>query len=669
MAARSGKPSIDKFEPSHNVSLWLHRLNTERTLRQWQDAEAVAQASLLVGDVPLTWMLNNCNADTTWAEFVNGMKARFGENEQTILARITHRKQHENENVQAYVDEMNMLFSQTNIPDAMKSDILTDNLKPSLRTQVVATIPRTMQQVIDNATYLEERANGAVADRLKRWDQQQHRSSSDPVERITKSMEKMTLALNNNFNRQATPEAELYAAGGHTGPAQRAPRNRTAFTPEGIRAARDARANRGNTAASGSGAGPTSAPAPRTGPPAPTGSQPAHKTHAPQPGTSYRRHARAVDMMAHLENTPMKISLGTFVKEAPECRADLIKHLQAFNRSSTSIADSRSPATKRAAEPTDDPHPTVRPFAPHRAPPVDTGPTPMETALESEACYHADQSTHVNAVVKAEVDILGKLFEGIVDTGASDTVLSSVNWGSPVRRKGADSWVRSGARCPSSSSVRGDSSKLWSFGPGLSYSTNVPAASFVTPLTAPPVNFTVKAATPVAPANVLASSLPPNPGSILWPLGAPEPAHTAPTPPVPTPAAPAAQSTPTDPRKKSKASQVPDSVLLANLSEEINLIYLFRQISKQDAVRDLTSFGFLPGVDWAAGAAGVGTGGVGAVGAGSGAPRGQKMLPGFGGKELARTFAGATGVAALTVKFTGGAARGVTKEAAGTLVE
>ncbi|KAA6420531.1 MAG: hypothetical protein FRX49_09692 [Trebouxia sp. A1-2] len=215
----------------------------------------------------------------------------------------------------------------------------------------------------------------------------------------------------------ATPEAELYAVGGHTGPAQRAPRNRTAFTPEGIRAARDARANRGNTAASGSGAGPTSAPAPRTGPPAPTGSQPAHKTHAPQPGTCYRRHARAVDMMAHLENTPMKISLGTFVKEAPECRADLIKHLQAFNRSSTSIADSRSPATKRAAEPTDDPHPTVRPFAPHRAPPVDTGPTPMETALESEACYHADQSTHVNAVVKAEVDILGKLFEGIVDTG------------------------------------------------------------------------------------------------------------------------------------------------------------------------------------------------------------------------------------------------------------
>ncbi|DBA83532.1 TPA: hypothetical protein ACH3X2_006455 [Trebouxia sp. C0005] len=183
-------------------------------------------------------------------------------------------------------------------------------------------------------------------------------------------------------------------------------------------------------------------------------------------------------------------------------------------------------------------------------------------------------------------------------------------------------FLQSGARCPSSSSVRGDSSKLWSFGPGLSYSTNVPAASFVTPLTAPPVNFTVKAATPVAPANVLASSLPPNPGSILWPLGAPEPAHTAPTPPVPTPAAPAAQSTPTDPRKKSKAR-----------------------------------------------AAGVGTGGVGAVGAGSGAPRGQKMLPGFGGKELARTFAGATGVAALTVKFTGGAARGVTKEAAGTLVE
>ena len=52
MAARSGKPSIDKYEPGQNVSLWLHCVNTERILRHpvWADDEAVSQASLLLAD-------------------------------------------------------------------------------------------------------------------------------------------------------------------------------------------------------------------------------------------------------------------------------------------------------------------------------------------------------------------------------------------------------------------------------------------------------------------------------------------------------------------------------------------------------------------------------------------------------------------------------------------
>ena len=240
---RGAKSSIARFEPGQNVSLWLHRLNTERALRTWSDAEAVAHASLLVGDVPLTWMLNDCNANTTWDVFVTGMKKRFGDTEQTILARITHRKQRETENVQAYVDEVNMLFSQTNIPNAMKSDILLDSLRPSLRTLVVATIPKSMEEVITNATYLQEKATEAVANRLKMWEQQQTRSSSDPVERITKSTDRMSMALNNNYNRQAPRYAD-----------------KPNFDRPGT--IQDD-TNRGNSAASGSGAGPTPAPGTR----------------------------------------------------------------------------------------------------------------------------------------------------------------------------------------------------------------------------------------------------------------------------------------------------------------------------------------------------------------------------------------------------------------------
>ncbi|KAL3149556.1 hypothetical protein ABBQ32_002335 [Trebouxia sp. C0010 RCD-2024] len=207
----------------------------------------------------------------------------------------------------------------------------------------------------------------------------------------------------------STPEAELYAAGGRTGPMRRAPKHRTAFTPEGIQAVRDARANRGNSAASGSGAGPTPAPAPRTGAHAPR-----TDPHAPRTGPP----------------APRPPQPSQRPQAPPPPPPDLIKHLQACNRAATP-ADTRTPAAKRAAELPSEPPRNPRPFAPPRPQAVEHGPVPMETTLETEAFYH-DQGATTNAVVRAEVNVLGRVFEGIIDTGASDTVLSH----SVVRRLG-----------------------------------------------------------------------------------------------------------------------------------------------------------------------------------------------------------------------------------------
>ena len=120
-----------------------------------------------MGDVPLTWFLTHLNLESTWAQFSAGMKQRFGDSEQTIMARIQHRKQREDESVQSYADDMHMMFSQSAFPEALKRDLLLDNLKPSLRTQVLASIPTTMQDVIANALFLEERASGAATERLR----------------------------------------------------------------------------------------------------------------------------------------------------------------------------------------------------------------------------------------------------------------------------------------------------------------------------------------------------------------------------------------------------------------------------------------------------------------------------------------------------------------------
>lgn len=131
MTAQS-KSRIGHFEPSHSISLWLHHINTEQQLRQWLDPMAVAEA---------TWFLTNCGQSTTWADFEASIHQCFGDNEQTILVHVQHRKQQESESVQSYADDMNMLFAQSAFPDAMRMDIMLDNLKPSLRRRVATIIP------------------------------------------------------------------------------------------------------------------------------------------------------------------------------------------------------------------------------------------------------------------------------------------------------------------------------------------------------------------------------------------------------------------------------------------------------------------------------------------------------------------------------------------------
>ena len=99
----------------------------------------------------------------------------------------------------------------------------------------------------------------------------------------------------------ATYEAQIYATGGQTGPMQRAPRNRTPWTAEGIKAARDARANRGGPVASGSGAAHTPAGDSRQAEPIRTGNPTGPPLRDP------RRTRKAIDIISHLENTPMMV--------------------------------------------------------------------------------------------------------------------------------------------------------------------------------------------------------------------------------------------------------------------------------------------------------------------------------------------------------------------------
>ncbi len=211
---RHRKSYIKRYEPTQNVALWLHRMNTERQIQGWSDPQAVAEASLSLGNVALTWFVTHCAQVTNWAEFESKMRVRFGEDKQAIVARIKHRKQAEHESVQLYADDMIMMFAQSALPHALRQDALLNNLKSGLKEDVMVTMPSTVEQVIANATFLEEKSVAVSPEKLKAWEQQRVASRQDPIERLTRSMEKMSIAVANYWSRQeqhgAEPEASHY---------------------------------------------------------------------------------------------------------------------------------------------------------------------------------------------------------------------------------------------------------------------------------------------------------------------------------------------------------------------------------------------------------------------------------------------------------------------------
>ena len=63
-----------------------------------------------------------------------------------------------NESVQSYsqFDDMTMMLAQSAFPDVLKRNLLIDNLKPSLRRQLLSPIPTTIEQVIEDALFLDD---------------------------------------------------------------------------------------------------------------------------------------------------------------------------------------------------------------------------------------------------------------------------------------------------------------------------------------------------------------------------------------------------------------------------------------------------------------------------------------------------------------------------------
>ena len=479
---------IDEFHAreGEDITMWLRRWTILKATKNWQDTEAISNAVLNLGQSPFQWYIMHAAHITQWDEFYQAILARYGEDEQTLMLRLQHRTQQENESVQSYADAITLLFMQTGFPASAQRDIFLHNLKASLRKRVINTCPEDLQDAIKKAAFLEAQDSASSPLKLKTLQEQGSiKPPEDAIDKLTKSMKDLTIMFSNQGKgsrtdrveqgernrpqRDSMPTLTCYKCGkpGHKasqcrdegtppqtqhyarnnymeanycepkyrvpaqcdvpmyqydrgyedwhergmyategrGPLQRTPRTRAPFTPEQIR-------NRATRAAQDTNR-PSRAAAPRA-----VDEEPANRRPFPVPARApanvptapRRRQTSDLDIVGQLSTAPVKLTFGTLLQEAPRCCQDMRNFLD-------TIEGRPATAPNRAMH-------APRPLPP-TAVPADSGPVPMETTFESEAAYHAETlPSPSNSVLKGVVGVCGRAFDCIIDTGASDTVLS-----------------------------------------------------------------------------------------------------------------------------------------------------------------------------------------------------------------------------------------------------
>ncbi len=123
-------------EEGEDIHLWLTRWNMKKQAKGWDDATAVNEAGLHLGDTAFRWFSMRRQQITTWDEFCQSLKEGFAEDDQTLMRRLQLRKQYDKESVQSYADALMLLCMQTGFPAAAQRDLFIRNLKSSLKGRV-----------------------------------------------------------------------------------------------------------------------------------------------------------------------------------------------------------------------------------------------------------------------------------------------------------------------------------------------------------------------------------------------------------------------------------------------------------------------------------------------------------------------------------------------------
>ena len=219
--------------------------------------------------------------------------------------------------------------------------------------------------------------------------------SNNLMSRVEQPTTNLRTAVTEN-EKMVYPEAEIYA-----GAATRGPRAHVPFSPKAVNSRR------------------------ATEPVRRTNTNPNSGSRQPEMPTIPAARGRGTfDILAQMQTLLVKNDVLTYLQHAPEAREQLMKRMEEMGPpSSRSPARAPASAIRPAARVPFPTFPAARP--PSANPPApQQGAVPMEHMMDTEEAYLTEMPRSLNTVVKAQVLIGGQPFEGILDTGASDSAIS-----------------------------------------------------------------------------------------------------------------------------------------------------------------------------------------------------------------------------------------------------
>lgn len=128
--------TIDKFDGTQDPNAWLSNLHETATLYGWDDTTCLTIAKIRLRGAAQRWAQSR--QFNSWLDFQQQLDHRFGETQETAIARLESCVQRKFESPRAFADRFRQDADRSGrVEDAALVYTFIQRLQPSLKTEVI----------------------------------------------------------------------------------------------------------------------------------------------------------------------------------------------------------------------------------------------------------------------------------------------------------------------------------------------------------------------------------------------------------------------------------------------------------------------------------------------------------------------------------------------------